>query len=300
MNLIQAGEAAQDALTKGIIEIVLKDSPILQALPFVAIEGNTLTYWQEDVVASLVAWHAAGGAWTAVSPSATEQTATLKILGGDIDFDNYTKRARPSVEDYQGALVELKAKAMRHEFENCFCNGDTGVDANQFVGLYKTLHGTDQEFFADGAGSAGAALTLSLLDQLIDKVKGGPPELILMSPRSRRDINKLVRASGSVLETKPGRFGEFIQVYNGIPIGVSDWVRDDYLVGTDDNCSAIFAFQMGEGALAGVSTPELIQTEVIGNLETADANRIRIKWYVSLALFSLPRAAMLAGVMPVA
>ena len=36
--------------------------------------------------------------------------------------------------------------------------------------------------------------------------------------------------------------------------------------------------------------------ENIGAMETKDANRTRIKWYVSLALFSQVKAAALIGV----
>ena len=86
------------------------------------------------------------------------------------------------------------------------------------------------------------------------------------------------------------------QLYNGIPVAVSDWVSDAYTVGTSSDCSAIFAFQMGEGAVCGLSSPEMIQVERLGSLETKDASRTRIKWYVSLALFSCVKAAMLTGV----
>jgi len=353
-NLVKAREATEDALTKGIIEMMLKDSPILQQLPFITIEGNTLTYWQEKEISGLVAWRAAGASWTdAKLPEYQELQATLKILGGDMDFDNYTRRTRPHVEDYEAALVELKAKAMRYEFENSFINGDPGVDANQFTGLYKLLKGTawvastayalgaevvptegkengfryvctsagtsgtvepvwpttEGMTITDGtatwttrygshlgSGTSGGTLTLRNLEQLIDMVKGGPPTMLLMSPRSRRKINELCRAAGVTLVTTLGLFQEQIQVYNGIPVGISDWVKDNYVVGGSTDCSVIFAFQMGDNAVAGVSTPDMISTERLGKLETKDAERIRMKWYVSLAVYSLPRACMLTGV----
>ena len=120
--------------------------------------------------------------------------------------------------------------------------------------------------------------------------------MLLMSRRSRRKIQALVRASGAILESRPGRFGEQIQMYNGIPVAISDWVKDDYEVGSSIDCSVIFAFQMGEGAVCGLSSPEMLQVERIGSLETKDATRTRVKWYVSLALFSSVKAAMLTGV----
>ena len=68
-------------------------------------------------------------------------------------------------------------------------------------------------------GVNGGALTLDKLDELIDPVKGGKPDLLVMSRRSRRTLNKLartsavvpadgprrVRADGAVLRRHPGR-----------------------------------------------------------------------------------------------
>jgi hypothetical protein len=65
---------------------------------------------------------------------------------------------------------------------------------------------------------------------------------------------------------------------------------------TGGDCSIIYAFQMGEGALCGLTSPGYLQAEPIGSLETKDASRTRIKWYCSLALFSSIKAAALIGV----
>jgi hypothetical protein len=40
----------------------------------------------------------------------------------------------------------------------------------------------------------------------------------------------------------------------------------------------------------------MLTIERLGSLETKDATRTRIKWYVSLADFSIVKAAMLTGV----
>jgi len=53
---------------------------------------------------------------------------------------------------------------------------------------------------------------------------------------------------------------------------------------------------MGEGGVCGLSSPEMLQVERLGSLETKDATRTRVKWYVSLALFSNVKAAMMTGV----
>ena len=42
--LAEAAKLSNDILLQGIIETIVKDSPILQLLPFIEIVGNGLTY----------------------------------------------------------------------------------------------------------------------------------------------------------------------------------------------------------------------------------------------------------------
>ncbi len=125
-----------------------------------------------------------------------------------------------------------------------------------------------------------------------------------MSRRSRRKLNALIRAAGSgMMETDRDQWGNFISLYNGIPIGINDWILDTHTVAgsvetatTGGPNSTIYAMQFGEGAVCGLTAPGLITVEPIGSLETKDASRTRIKWYCSLAIFSTLKAAALIGV----
>jgi hypothetical protein len=324
----------------------------LQELPFIQIVGNSLKYNREKTLPT-VGWYApVSGTWTQSEPEFEQVSASLAILGGDADVDNFLKSTRSNIQDLEAAVIEQKAKAVQHEFENAFLNG-TGA-SNQPSGLYIILKGTawtastayalgdivvptaglENGFRYEctvagtshatteptwpivegatvvdntatwtcrygghlGTGANGATLSLDNLDKLIDLVRGGKPQMLLMSRRSRRKLQSLIRATGNILETRPGMFMEQIQLYNGISVAVSDWVKDNYTVGTSADCSAIFAFQMGEGGVCGLSSPEMLQVERLGSLETKDATRTRVKWYVSLALFSTVKAAMLTGV----
>ncbi len=152
-------------------------------------------------------------------------------------------------------------------------------------------------------GANGATLTLDKMDELIDAVKGGKPDILIMSRRSRRKINALVRAAGGMMDTDRDTWGNFIQLWDGIPIGVNDWILDTHTLvdsvetdTTGGTCSTIYAVQFGEGALSGLTSPGFLQVEPIGSLENKDASRTRVKWYVALALFSSVKAAALIGV----
>ena len=91
-------------------------------------------------------------------------------------------------------------------------------------------------------GTNGATLTLEKLDELVDKVRAGKPDMLLMSRRSRRKLTSLSRGTGSgLLETDRNEFGQMVQYYDGIPVGVNDWISDAKTVGTSTDCSTIFA-----------------------------------------------------------
>ncbi len=302
LTLNEAAKLSNDMLLQGVVETIVRDSPILQQLSFIEIVGNVLTYNQEKTLPS-IDFYDVGDTWAESTPTFEQKTASLKIMGGDADVDNFLKATRSNIQDLEAAVVELKAKALKDKFEDTFIYGDSAASAKQFDGLKKLIDTTTASPQVIAMGPTGATLTLAKLDELIDAVKGGKPALLLMSRRSRRKLNALVRAAGGMIETDRDNWGNFIQLWDGIPIGVNDWILDTHVLTdsvetatTGGTCSTIYAFQMGEGALCGLTSPGHITVEPIGSLETKDASRTRIKWYCSLALFSSIKAAALIGV----
>jgi hypothetical protein len=293
LTLAEAAKLSNDVLVTGVVETIIKDSPVLQRLPFIEITGNGLTYNREASAPS-ASFFDVGDTWTESTPTFTQQTVTLKIMGGDADIDNFLLATRSNLQDLEAAVVQLKAKAVRQLFEQTFVTGDASTNPKAFDGLDKLCDPAQTL----SMGANGGSLTLDKLDELVDTVKAGKPDLLLMSRRSRRILTKLARNSGSLLETDRDEFGQMLQFYDGIPIGVSDYISDAQTVGTSSDCSTIYAFQMGEGSLAGLTSPGAIQVERVGSLETKDATRTRIKWYASLALFNALKLARLTGVRP--
>ncbi len=293
LTLAEASKLSNDVLLTGVVETIIKDSPILQSLPFIEIVGNGLTYNRENAAAT-AAFYDVGDTWSESTPTFTQITATLKIVGGDADIDNFLIATRSNLQDLEAAVVQLKAKAVQQKFEDTFVNGDTGSDPKAFDGVDK-LTESGQTL---SMGVNGATLTLAKLDELVDLIKGGKPNVLLMSKRSRRSLNNLARTAGGFLETDRNEFGQMVQYYDGIPVGVCDYISDAKTVGTSNDCSTIYAVQLGEGALSGLTSPGGLQVERVGSLETKDATRTRIKWYVSLALFNTLKLAKLVGVRP--
>jgi HK97 family phage major capsid protein len=257
--------------------------------PLIDINGNALVYNQENTLPT-ANFYNVGDTWQEATPTFTQQTATLTILGGDADVDQYIQQTRTNIQDIEAVIIEEKAKTVRRAFEQQFINGTTS--AAGFTGL-SGLVTSGQTL---NAATNGAVLTLALLDQLIDLVKPGKPDLLLMSRRERRALTQLVRASGSFIETEVNTFGMWQQFYNGIPIGVSDYQPDTQTLNSSGAvCSSIYAVQFGEGRVAGIQGAGGLQVERVGPVQTKDAIRWRIKWYCSLACFGTLCLARLQG-----
>ncbi|MCI0850081.1 MAG: phage major capsid protein, partial [Chloroflexi bacterium] len=135
------------------------------------------------------------------------------------------------------------------------------------------------------------------LDEMIDAVKTKNIALI-MSRRSRRTLQSLIRTSGAVLESRPGEFLEWVQMYNGVPIFINDYISDAQTVGTSTDTSTIYCFSMGEAdqGVVGLTSPGGVQLERVGELESKDATRHRVKWYTAIAVLSTLSMARLIGV----
>ncbi|MCY3882138.1 MAG: phage major capsid protein [Chloroflexi bacterium] len=293
LTLTEAAKLSNDTLLAGVIETMAEESPILQRLPFIEITGNGLTYNRENSAPD-ASFYGVGDDWDEDAPTFTQQTASLKILGGDADIDNFLKETRSNIQDLEAAVLQLKARAVQALFDKTFVGGNGTTNTDSFDGVER-LCDNDQ---AVSMGNNGATLTLAKLDELIDRVRPGKPHMLLMSRRSRRKLNELARDAGTFLEAGRDDFGGMVQYYDGIPIGINDYISDAQTAGSSRDASTVYAMQFGEGALAGLSAPSGLSVDRVGALETKDATRLRVKWYAGLALFNTLALAKLTGVRP--
>ena len=136
LTLAEASKLSNDMLLQGVVETIVKDSPVLQQLPFIEIVGNGLTYNQENTLPN-ADFYDVGDTWTESTPTFTQVTANLKIMGGDADVDNFLKETRSNIQDLEAAVIELKTKALKDKFEDNFIYGDVTTNPKQFDGLIK-------------------------------------------------------------------------------------------------------------------------------------------------------------------
>jgi len=183
ITLADAIPLSNDLLVRGVIETIVKESAILQYLPFMPVTGTAVRSNREDTMPA-AQFYDVGDTWTEATPTFTEHIATLKILGGDADVDNFLQSTYADVNDMEAEVIASRAKAVAHAFSETFITGDSGVNFRAFDGL-QGLVGAAQSI---SIATNGGQLTLAKLDEMIDLVKPGKPEVLMMSKRTRRKL----------------------------------------------------------------------------------------------------------------
>ena len=316
----------RDMILKGVVDWLVKESPLTGALPMKSIQGNSYKY---NVSLTLPT-----ASWLTVGDQISESTGTYEQRSTDIYTliqNAYTDKsaiALNATQDPEAIDAALAAQAMAHEFEKTLIIGQTSVDTTtkQFKGLLRILAEMESSTATDLDGlnndqvipvhATSAGVTQIFMDTLIDQIKPGKPDLLLMSRRARRKLSALARASGSsgLMITDSKLFGIKMAHYDEIPIYVSDWLLDNYpnsassvldisaydfdtARATDYDNTIIFAMQLGEDKVSGLHAGSMTH-ERETFVEDYNAICNRYTWYNGLACFKKYSLAALTGINP--
>jgi hypothetical protein len=319
LTLVEGAKYSNDILQRGVIELLVKDDPILEKLPFKDIKGNGLTY-NEETTLSGADFYNVGDTWVETTSVVTSRTAVTTILGGDADVDNFLKATRSNEQDLMSEQIAAKTKAMKRAFLDAFFYGYlTGGTTKDFDGLQylirRSTAGSANTIAVATSSGTSLALSMERVEAAVDLIKGDKPDLIVMSKLARRSINKYLHGVGGIsyMDAANGQ----VQTLFGIPVAVSDHIRDnesaDLQYGTneastavyghnyadgagddDDGGTTIFVLRFAPEAVCGLQSMG-ITTDKLGNLETKDAQRVRIKWYPGLMFQTLVASAKVTG-----
>lgn len=312
LTLAEANKYSTNQVEIGVAEITMDSNPLFGIMPFTPVLGNAYQYLRE-LAAGNPAFIAPGGTVTEAVPTTTQITLALKILIGDADIDKFLRVTRSKDQDLDASVLAMKARNFADFWGDKAIYGSVAADPNEFDGLQQiiALDATLQVIHAS-ADAAPDPGTLSNLDALIDLVRPRP-DFLLMSRRSKRGIQALMRSQGAdlALDT-PQSFNRPVQFYNDVPILACDFITDTetYTAGglfslkTGSTGTTIYAVRLGEDGLYGISatdpeadeTSGIIQVEKVGTLETKDANRWRLKHYGAICLRARQALASYDGI----
>lgn len=303
LTLVEQAKLVNDPLQAGVIETFPAYSPVLQYMPFMNVNHRSYTYNQEDTLPG-IAFRDFGEDYDEDTGTVNPVTEKLRIFGGHSDVDRALVKTDGNINDTRAIHDRMKAKSASLFFTKKFFKGENSSGSpDEFDGLEARL--TGNQVIDAGSSSDGDELTLDMLDELMDAVSG-TPDVLFMNKTMRRKVNSLIRSAGQAIETVSGVFGQQLQAYAGVPIGVieEDEEGNDILAfnepdntsdGGDETCTSIYAVKFG--------VKEYVSGLQAGSLDVIDhglysggvAYRTTIEWIAGMAIFHPRSAARLKG-----
>lgn len=290
----EAEKLSQDDMVRGIIEEIIDTDNMYHMLPFTRTDGKAYVYNRENVLATGV-WVDPNATVTEGASTFTEVTTQLRILIGDVDVDKFLSGTMSDENSQMAIQIASKVKGMSRQFRQALITGDTANKS--FDGIAKLVVPSQKIV----AGANGAALTFSMLDELVDSVSTGCDALI-MRKGTFRAYKALLRAAGGTTPAmiEIGNFGVSIATHDGTPILINDFIPGDVTQGTNSDTCSIYGIKFDEanglhGLFGGQGAAGFV-VEDLGTVQTKDALRTRIKAYLGLALKSTKSLSALVGI----
>lgn len=293
---VEAEKMSNNQLVAGLIEEIITVNEFFSLLPFAQVNGKAYVYHRENTLPT-VSFLDPNDTVTEDAGTFTEIVSKLRILAGDVDVDNFLNETMSDTDSQLALQLALKTKAMARQFQDTSVNGDSVANTKSFDGM-RVLTPAGQ---TTAAAVNGGALTLTMLDQLIDMVPN-KPDFIMMRSGTRRAFVSLIRAAsgntGALLQHP--NFDVPVLAHNGVPIIINDFLPANEVQGTSGAvCTSIYAARCNEmdglhGLYGGDSAG--FRVESIGAVQNKDAVRTRVKWYCGMALKSTKSIARLSGI----
>lgn len=224
MTLAEMKIGMSDKVSQQIVDIFLRESEILQLLPFdncVSPQGgSTLTYsYIQKKLPSVAAFRALNVEYTANQATVEKKSADLKIFGGKFQIDRVLKEAEGPWNNMAYQIRE-KVLAAISLFHYTLVNGDATTRSTEFDGLDKMLAGTSTEY------NTGASIDISTMaqlkanaDQLYEQIqlliKNTSADALLMNSAMITKVQTMARILGYKTESEEA-FGRKVTSMDGV------------------------------------------------------------------------------------
>jgi len=308
ISLSEGAKYSLPDFQRGVIQAAIDHSDLLEYLKWQGIAGNAYQY-QRESSATAASVYAPGDTWSESTSDTSLVTAKLKIIGDDAAIDEFSEVTGDNPGAISAAQIPIKIRNAVWKYEKLFIAGDEATNSKEFDGL--RLICTTGNSNRITMGTNGATLTLKKLDEVIDTVYG-KPGMLLMTKRTRRTLGDLARGS-TALNSGRNEFQKTWSTWNGIPIIVMDTIGNALTKGTSSVASEIYCCDItpgygvlglqNENTMARVKTPAVDvrvpgpQVLDLGQMESKDARKYRVRWYSGMAVGALRAVACLDGVL---
>lgn len=309
--LAEAKKLGLDDLSAGVAETIATNNDFNAILPFNLTQGNAYAFNREGTPGN-VASLAIGGSTSGVKTQVTfgQKALALSSIIGDAEVNGLIMAQGVGANvgnDPVAAAIASKAKQVGREFQRMVAVGNSaspgssvsGVTNGQEFDGIETIFNSDTDFAGQDLDKADAALTLDMLDELIDQVKVGEAQFILAHSAGIRKIRALLRGvSGVEMREVAGRQ---MMTYNGIALLRNDFLSADVDGTTNGAQVNIYAGSFDDGSRTGgvagiIPNVGGIQVKSVGPAESGDYDIWRVVMYGGFAIHSPLAVARLKSV----
>lgn len=281
----------------GVLTTFAQTSPLLAAMPLVNIQGNSYA-WTRQVSLGSVAFRAVNSAYTEAAGALETRSVALKIIGGDLDVDNFLIQAhgpgtRSQHEQMKAALLAQTIAYQVIKGSTTTAGGAT-ADAQGFDGLQVRYGGGfGSTAVVDGGENAGQiiantggsdALSMRDLDTAIQACEA--PTHLLMPKKMKVNIQSYLRGSTAIQMVKD-EFGRLVTTYNGLPIieadslGTVSGIEQLGFNENNDSTTSIYVLNMSDMGLHMVQNGG-VQVRDLGEQDSKPVHRTRVEWYCNV------------------
>lgn len=229
MTLEEIKKGMSDKVFGQIVDIFLRNSEILQVLPFddcvsASGGGSTMKYtYLRKVLPATAQFRKLNGEYTASAATKQQFEAALAIMGGEVQLDRVLNKTAGRFDNlaYQ---VEEHIKAVVSLFHYTLINGDAvataATNAPEFEGLDSMLAGTSTEFNASGSIDLSNITNLKnnadeFYEALNLLVRSTDADALLMNTRMISKVQTVARILGYKTETEEA-FGRKVTSLDGV------------------------------------------------------------------------------------
>lgn len=266
-----------EAFESGVYARFTELSPVAEFLPWVQIDGNSLTYTVEDSLPT-AAHRPINGTYTRSTPAWNKETEELKILGDESAVDKFLLKTQGNINravDLKMGMWDSLVQSVSNSLDQAFWEGDETVDINSVSGMRQRITGNQ----AISVTTNGGPITIDLLDQTIDAVPFSNRH-IFSNRFIRRKVNALLRAAGVSVVVNPGKAGDIgrqIDEYGNCQWHIIERTGDassilgfDEVSGNSATTASLYVLAFGESLVHGIyagDSPGGMSVEEIGRSE---------------------------------
>lgn len=213
-----------DKVAEQVVDIFLRESEILQALPFddtVSPQGgSTLTYtYLQKVLPSTASFRALNEEYEHSAATMVKKSADLKIFGGEFDIDRVLKKAEGKYNNMAWQMEE-KIRAAVSLFHYTLINGNSTNNEKEFDGLDKMLAGTTTEFGAASKIDLSSMTSLKanadeFYEALTKLIRDTDADALLMNSDTITKVQTVARILGYKTESEEA-FGKKVTSMDGV------------------------------------------------------------------------------------